>query len=245
MTRSLLLLAALLMTACQAKPPAANLSRVERLYEERLDGAASRTAQLMVQQHAPQAAIAAWYGGLAEFRTGDYEQAATFFKAATRSKNAQVAGGSEAMLGQLATLSDEYAEALRRYERAWSLLSGSDQRQAGVRALAAAQVAGNTFAADRWRTRLRTSGGIAAPADHPFALQAGAYRTRSAANSHATKLQQTFRRSGLAPITVRTRTDSGGTWWLVQVGAFTSRAEAAAARRKAAVQDLIVARVGQ
>lgn len=245
MTRSLFLLTALLMTACQAKPPAANLSRVERLYEERLDGAASRTAQLMVSQHAPQAATAAWYGGLAEFRNRDYEQAAIFFKSAVRSGDPMVAGGAEAMLGQLAAQSQDYAQALRRYERAWTLLTGSDQRQVGVRALDAAEVAGNTLAADRWRARIRTSDGIAAPAGHPFALQAGAYRTRSAANSHATDLKISLRRSGLTPITVRTRMDSGGTWWLVQVGAFASRAEAAAARRAAPAQDLIVARVGQ
>lgn len=244
MTLRLAVLAAILLTGCQPKPPAANLQRVQRLYDERLDGAASRTAELMVKQHSPQAATAAWYGGLAAFRSRNVDKAKTLFEAAVRSSEPQVAGGAEAMLGQLATDHRAYADALRRYERAWSLLSGSDKRQAGVRALAAAETSGNTLAADRWRARLSTSGAAAA-AEHAYALQAGAYRTREAASKHASSLGPTMKRSGLSPVVVRTRTDGGGTWWLVQCGGFASRAEAAAARRSAPGQGLIVARVGR
>jgi hypothetical protein len=245
MIRRLALLAAVLLSGCQSRPPAANLQRVQRLYEERLDGAASRTAELMLKQRSPGAATAAWYGGLAEFRNHDMTAASTFFIAATRAGDPTVAGGAEAMLGQIATDRTDYAEALRRYERAWSLLRGSDQTQAGIRALAAAETAGNALAADRWRKRLSTSGAMVATADHPYALQAGAYRTRGAADKHAASLAAIMRRSGLTPVTVRTRRDNGGTWWLVQCGAFASRAEAVAARRSAPSQDLIVARVGQ
>ncbi len=245
MTRYLALAIATLLTACQPKPPAANLQRVQRLYEERLDGAACRAAELMIAQHAPQATTAAWYGGLAEYRNRDIAGAKTFFAAATQSGNPAVAGGAEAMLGQIATESTDYAEALRRYERAWLLLSGSDRQQAGVRALAAAETAGNSLAADRWQTRLRTSQGVAAPAGHPYALQAGAYRTRGAADTHAASLTSIAQQSGLTPVVVRTRADGGGTWWLVQCGSFASRGEAAAARRAAPGQELIVARVSQ
>jgi hypothetical protein len=245
MTRHLALLAAILLMGCQPKPPAANVQRVQRLYEEQLDGAASRTATVMVDQRAPDADMAAWYGGLAAFRNRDMPAAHTLFIAASHSGTPALAGGGEAMLGQLATNNSDYAEALRRYERAWALLRGSDQRKAGERALAAAETAGNTLAADRWRARLSTSGSAVNDAAHPYALQAGAYRTRGAADKHAASLAKVMRRSEFAPIAVRTRRDNGGIWWLVQCGEFASRAEAVAARRSARRQDLIVARVRQ
>jgi hypothetical protein len=244
MTRCLALTVAMLLSGCQPTPPAANLQRVQRLYEEHLDGAACRAAELMIAQRMPQAATAAWYGGLAEFRNRDIAGAKTFFTAATQSGDPAVAGGAEAMLGQIATDDADYAEALRRYERAWSLLRGSDKQQVGVRAVAAAKTAGNSLATDRWQARLRTSGSPAS-ADHPYALQAGAYRTREAASTHASSLTATMRRAGILPVVVRTRTDNGGTWWLVQCGSFASRAEAAAARRSVSGQELIVSRAGQ
>lgn len=231
-----------LLAACQPERTGTSLQRVERLYGEGLNGAASAAASVVARGNSSDAAAAAWYGGLAEFKQGHDEQARTFFKQACRSSSPKIAGGAEAMLGQLATSRGDYAESLRRYERAWSLLQGSDRRQAAVRGLAAAETAGNTLAAGRWRSRLE---GDSRSTSHAFVLQAGAYRSRSSADSHAQRLAHSAGSAGVGPVTVRSRQDQSGNWWLVQCGGFDSRAEANVARRRLPREELIVARVTQ
>ncbi len=230
-------------TACGPKTGGASLARVQRLYAEGLDGAASRTATVMMRQRTQDADAAAWYGGLAEFRQGHDEQARRFFLEAARSGDAQIAGGAEAMLGQLDTRRNDLAASQRHFDRAWILLKGSDQRQVAIRGLAAARTAGDTLAKARWQERLGERTASDGSSDVEFALQAGAYRTRSSADAHASTLQNAAARAGLGPVQVRRRTDPQGTWWLVQCGDFATRAEASAARRRLPGERLIVARV--
>ncbi len=237
-----ILFAAATLTACQPKRGGSNLQRVERLYGEGLNGAASAAASMVARGGSSDASAAAWYGGLAEFKQGHDEQARTFFKQAIRSSSPRIAGGAEAMLGQLATQRCDYAESLRRYERAWSLLEGSDRRQAAVRGLAAAETAGNTLATGRWRSRLE---GDTTSTSHAYVLQAAAYRKRASADAHAERLEGSAGGAGLGPVVVRSRQDSGGDWWLVQCGGFASRAEANVARRRLPREELIVARATQ
>ena len=229
---------------CQPKAPATTLQRVQRLYDEKLDGAASRAAAVMVRDHSVDADAAAWIGGLAEYRQGHDEAARGLFKTATYSKDTAVAGGAQAMLGQLAARRADDTEALRRYDKAWTLLKGSDQRQVAVHAMAVCSRDKRSPEASTWRSRLDGPSVAAVPAGRSFSLQAGAYRHREAADSHAATLSTQTNSAGLGPAIVRKRSDSRGTWWLVQCGAFATRAEASAARRRMRSSDFIVARVG-
>ncbi|MDP7071130.1 MAG: SPOR domain-containing protein [Phycisphaerales bacterium] len=237
-----LVCATAMLTGCQPERSESNLQRVERLYGEGLNGAASAAASVVARGGSADAAAAAWYGGLAEFKQGHDEQARTFFKKAARSASPEIAGGAEAMLAQLATRRGDYAQSLRRAERAWSLLRGSDRRQAAIRGLAAAEVAGDTLAVGRWRGRLE---GQSASTPHAYVLQAAAYRSRSSADAHAARLEASAGGAGLGPVTVRSRQDPNGDWWLVQCGGFASRAEASVARRRLPREELIVARVSR
>jgi len=244
--RTILLIAPMLamLAGCGTPPKAASLSRVQQLYAEGLDGAAAGAASVLVKNGAPGRREAAWYGGLAEFRQGHDAQARVLFKTAATSTEPQVAGGAEAMLGQLATRRAQYAEALKHFERAWLLLRGTDRRQTVRRAVAAAECSGNSQALDRWNGRL-ASGHAGSDAEAPngtWVLQAGAYRNRTAADAHAARLTARASRAGIGPVTIRSRRDQGGIWWLVQCGGFGSRTEASAARRSMPGDQLIVAR---
>ena len=229
---------------CQPKAPATTLQRVQQLYEEKLDGAASRAASVMVRDHSVDADAAAWIGGLAEYRQGHYEAARGLFKTAAYSKDTAVAGGAQAMLGQLAAQRSDDSEALRRYDKAWTLLKGSDQRQVAVHALAVCSREKHSPEASTWRSRLDGPNMEAIPLGQSFSLQAGAYRRRASADSHAATLSTQTKIAGLGPAIVRKRSDSRGTWWLVQCGAFATRAQASAARRRMRSEDFVVARVG-
>ncbi|MDG1838870.1 MAG: SPOR domain-containing protein [Phycisphaerales bacterium] len=229
---------------CKPKVPATTLQRVQRLYDEKLDGAASRAASVMVRDHSVNADAAAWIGGLAEYRQGHDEASRAFFKTATHSKDTAVAGGAQAMLGQLAARRADDTEALRRYDKAWTLLKGSDQRQVAVHALAVCSRDKQSPEASVWRSRLDGPSVAEAPTDRSFSLQAGAYRRRASADSHAATLSTQTNMAGLGPAIVRKRSDARGTWWLVQCGAFATRAEASAARRRMRSEDFVVARVG-
>ena len=229
---------------CQPKAPTTTLERVQRLYDEKLDGAASRAAAVMVRDHSVDADAAAWIGGLAEYRQGHYEAARGLFKTAAYSKDTAVAGGAQAMLGQLAAQRSDDSEALRRYDKAWALLRGSDQRQVAVHAMAVCSRDKQSPEASMWQSRLDGPSMEAIPSGRLFSLQAGAYRRRAAADSHAATLTTQTKTAGLGPAIVRKRSDSRGTWWLVQCGAFATRAEASAARRRMRSNDFIVARVG-
>jgi len=240
----LILLSAFLLGGCGSAPKVTSMERVEQLYAEGLDGAATRAADILVRTRAPGRAEAAWYGGLAAYREGNDSQARSLFKTAATSRTQQIAGGAEAMLGQLSTRRFDYAEALQHFERAWLLLRGTDQRQATLRGVAAARCSGNSQALARWEGRLK-SAESAAPStdsDEAWVLQAGAYRNRTAADTHAARLRPRATRAGVGAVTVRSRRDSGGIWWLVQCGGFASRTEASAARRSLNSDDLIVAR---
>ncbi len=226
--------------ACQSTPAPANLGRVQQLYEDGLNGAASRAASVMLRDEAPSADIAAWYGGLAEVRRGNDAASRAFFERAAHAPNPDVAGGAEAMLGQLAEGRADDQAALRHYDTAWTLLDGSDQRQVATRAEAIAANANMSNTKAMWAGRLRPE---ATTPTGGFALQAGAYSTRASATAHARTLSTQTVRAGIGPATVRHRRSSGGSLWLVQCGDFTSRAEASAAKRRLPSVAFVVARM--
>lgn len=71
----LILLSAFLLGGCGSAPKVTSMERVEQLYAEGLDGAATRAADILVRTRAPGRAEAAWYGGLAAYREGNDSQA--------------------------------------------------------------------------------------------------------------------------------------------------------------------------
>ncbi|MDP7029797.1 MAG: SPOR domain-containing protein [Phycisphaerales bacterium] len=241
MKRLALLTMTVVTAACQSQPGPATVARVQRLYDEGLNGAASGAAAVMMRDESPEADVAAWYGGLAEIRRGNEAASRTFFERAALSSNPDVAGGAEAMLGQLAEGRADDDAALRHYGKAWTLLDGSDQRRVAQRAeaIAARRNMSNTQA--MWAQRLKP-GSTAAPADGAFALQAGAYSTRASATAHARRLTTQTVRAGLGPATVRQRGTGSGSLWLVQCGSYGSRAAASAAKRKLPSVEFVVAR---
>ncbi|MCH2141978.1 MAG: SPOR domain-containing protein [Phycisphaerales bacterium] len=240
--RTAIVLMLLLCAGCQeATQSTASLDRVATLYQEGLDASAASTAAMVVRQGGQDATTAAWYGGLAEYRQGHAAAARRFFEQAATSPTPAIAGGAESMLGQLAQQRADTTAAMKHYEQAWTDLRGPDRRQVALHAIAAAQRDRDTTAAASWKRRLAGQPSDVTMASSSFALQAGAYQSRTGAEQHATRLRHSHG-GRLQPIVVRGRTGPSGTMWLVQGGAYETRRSAAAARRTLGADDFIVVR---
>ena len=232
----------LLLIGCQHTPPStASLDRVARLYDEGLDASAASTATMVIHQGGSSAETAAWYGGLAEYRQGHAAAARRFFDTAAKSPNAVIAGGAESMLGQLAEQRADADAAMAHYEQAWAKLRGPDRRQVALHAMSVAQRQRNQTAVAVWKGRLAGTPSQPTTSTAAFALQAGAYQSRSGAEQHASRLRNRYG-SQLQPIVVRGRSGASGTMWLVQGGAYDTRGRAAAARRALGTDAFIVVR---
>ncbi len=231
----------MLAASCQSPPRQATLERVATLYSEGLDASAASTATMIVRRGGIDAKTAAWYGGLAEYRLGHMAAARSFFNTAATSHDAAVAGGAQSMLAQIATNRADTDAALDHYDVAWNKLRGSDRRQVALHAIAAAQAAKDSQATNRWTRRLAGQPTVASSDTSPFALQAGAYRSRSGAEKRASTLRRTHDRT-LSPIVVRGRSNDAGTWWLVQCGGYATQSTATAARRSLGTEEFIVVR---
>ena len=222
-----LCLAALLAVGCGSAPPAASLSLAIEQYDAGDYQAGYETAsEVMRRRSGPERDRAVYMAGLCAYRLDDLDEAELRLRLADDSSDAQTQGNAQAMLGLVRMQQGHPEEASRLLEDAAATLEGDDGAQAARY---------SKVAAGRAPVSARGSAG-------GFTLQAGAFRQRDRAGAAASSLERLAARHGLGPVRIvpdheRLR----GTLYLVQVGHFPTRGEAARARQSLGRREYIVA----
>ncbi|MEE2907221.1 MAG: SPOR domain-containing protein [Planctomycetota bacterium] len=245
MPRYLFVLSALLLlVACESTPASRSpLTLASARYEAGDFDRARDLAEPLLSQGQPQSDEAAWIVGLCDYRQERLNNARKQFRFITSSSDLALSAQARVMLAQIDLAEGHPSLSLASLARAWPDLPAQHQRRAAELAVAAAQALNDTQAEDRWLARMpaapsRTTPAIAAIRDR-YTLQAGAYRNRSGAEQVQFSLNK--QDTPLGDAMIRTRTDRRGqTLYLVQIGSFTTRAAANAARGHVTDTDLVV-----
>ena len=191
----------------------------------------------------PQAEEAAWIIGLCDYRQERLKDATSEFRFVTTGNDRALASQARVMLAQIDLSQGNPSLALAGISRAWGNLPAQHQRRAAELAVTAAQSMNDSAAEDKWLARMpaapsRTTRELKALRDR-YTLQAGAYRNRTGAEHLKSRLNK--QDCPLGNATIRTRTDRRGeTLYLVQIGSFTTRAAADAARGNVKGTELVV-----
>ena len=194
---------------------------------------------------------AAWVMGLCNQRLGNNTAALESFKEASKSPDQMLSARARAMTGQCLVESGQPAVAAVQFEHAWNVLKGEDRGQCAQQAVVAWRQAGWEDRAQLWMARVDDTGETRHDTTSPpplheaqqgrFTLQAGAYQDEDGAHRACDNLARPAQRAGVSSPVVRSRTDRHGTTlYLVHVGSFPSRNEAASARRDFKYTDMIV-----
>ena len=182
-----------------------------------------------------------YLAGLSAYGIGDNEQARLRLTAAVTELHGEDAAGAWATLGLVELAQDRPASAAEAFAVAWPALHGRDARQAARFAAAAHRQLGDDRAAAVWGRRAD------AHEDRPqrrgsFTIQVGAFRDRDRAERAAVDAAQVAEECGFGPIRIVTRNDRRGTaLYVVQLGSFGTRTEAASARERVGNLQYIVA----
>ncbi len=247
---TLLVLACLLVLGCGSSRTS-SLQPAIQDYEAGHLSIAQLQAKRILKRDDAEKYEAAWVIGLCNQRLGNDSAALEAFQMASRSPDPALSARARAMVGQCLVESGQPAVAAVQFEHAWPELKGEDRRQCARYAVLAWREAGREDRAELWTTRLDDTGEprLDAPAPLPieglmperFTLQAGAFRDEGGALRACDDLARPAQRAGVTPPTVRSRTDRhGSTLYLVHVGSFYSRNDAAKARRDFKGRDMIV-----
>ena len=243
MTRLLLLLSTmmLLAQACTQQKP--SLSAVVERYDRGLFATAQTMGTTLARQsHGEARAQAAYVTGMAALRqSGRNDAARTWLVEACTSNDPGLRARSEAMLGELDRREGNEQGAIRHYERAWPGLNLAQRRDAAQAAILALRAAGDVDGVDAWTHRL--AGSDPAPDTAHWTLQAGAFKSRSAADDLRLSLLTRSSNSGLSTPRIHRSTRGGRALWLVQFGGFQTRSQAESARRQLRDPDLLIVRV--
>lgn len=182
-----------------------------------------------------------YLAGLSAYRLGDNEQAHRRLTAAAAGLTGEDAAKARAALGIVELEQDRPAEAAEAFAAAWPALRGEDARQAARFAAAANQQIGDDETAAAWDRRARETADSARPGGS-FTIQVGAFRERDRAERAAVDAAEVAGNMGFAPVRIVTRSDRhGSVLYVVQLGVFDTRTEAASARRRVGNLQYIVA----
>ena len=175
------------------------------------------------------------------YQLGDNEEARRRLTVAVTELEGEDAAKARAALG-LVELSQHRPEAAGdAFAVAWPLLRGDDARQAARFAAAAYDQTGDNQAAADW-DRIAREHDHRAPGPGSFTIQVGAFRQRDRAERAAVDAAEVAEDMGFAPVRIVTRNDRrGNVLYVVQIGSFGTRTEAAGARRRVGNLQYIVA----
>lgn len=267
-TAQILCTAALVAGGCQQETTA-NLDDALRAYDAKRYAECLRISKDVQSQSTDQALRqqAAYMVGRSANELNKDEEARSAFAIAARSNDPVVAGRALAMQGAMAVEDDRWADAASSYTAAASKLTGPEQTQAReqasdaaakaaeVRKLAAtprpaansAPASGNQ-PADAPGSPLVPPAPVdtavvlaPAPDSSPWTIAAGVFSTETAARQRATTLAKEAKRAGLPTPRVFPMQTAGKRLWIVEVGTFSDRAPADAARKKISTADAVVA----
>ncbi|MEY4942138.1 MAG: hypothetical protein RL254_319, partial [Planctomycetota bacterium] len=267
-TAQILCAAALVAGGCQ-RETTANLDDALRSYDAKRYAECLRISKDVQSQSTDQAVRqqAAYMVGRSANELNKKEEARSAFAIAARSNDPVVAGRALAMQGAMAVEDDRWADAASSYTAAASKLTGPEQSQAREQAKDAAAKAAEVR---KLATNPRPAASAAtapgnqptnapisppappAPADiavvlapaadnSPWTIAAGVFSTETAARQRATTLAKEAKRAGLPTPRVFPMQAAGKRLWIVEVGTFTDRAPADAARKKISTADAVVA----
>lgn len=182
-----------------------------------------------------------YLAGLSAYQLGDEDEARRRLTAATTELDGQDAGKAWAALGLVELTQDRPGPAAEAFGAAWPALSGEDARQAARFAAAAHQQLGDEQAAADW-DRIAAGPADVSPRPGSFTIQVGAFRQRDRAERAAVDAAEVAQGMGLAPVRIVTRSDQrGSVLFVVQLGTFGTRTEAASARQRFGNLQYIVA----
>jgi len=177
--------------------------------------------------------------GLCAYRLGHHDEARRRLAAATTGLDGVEAAKARAALGLVALAQHRPAEAAESFAAACPELGGQDAGQAALFAAVAFERAGDKESAARWDQVGRES---PSPRRGGFTIQIGAFRQRERAERAAVEAADIAQEMGMAPVRIVTRTDHRrGVFYVVQLGSFQTRSEAAGARRRVGNLQYIVA----
>ena len=263
-TAHILCAAALVAGGCQPEKTA-NLDDALRAYDAKRYADCLRISKDVQSQSTDQALRqqAAYMVGRSANELNKDEEARSAFAIAARSADPVVAGRAMAMQGAMAVEDDRWADAASSYTAAASKLTGPEQTQAReqakdaaakaaeVRRLAATPRPAANAAATPGNPPINppappapagTAVALAPAADNsPWTIAAGVFSTETAARQRATTLAKEAKRAGLPTPRVFPMQAADKRVWIVEVGTFTDRAPADAARKKISTADAVVA----
>lgn len=172
--------------------------------------------------------------GLCAYRLGNYGEARRRLAAAATDLD-----GVEAARGLVDLAQHRPAEAAERFAAAGPELGRQDAGQAALFAALAFEQAGDEESAAHWDRVGREN---RSPRRSGFTIQVGAFRQRDRAERAAVEAAEVAAQTGLAPVRIVTRTDQRrGVFYVVQLGFFETRGEAAGARQRVGNLQYIVA----
>ena len=267
-TAQVLCAAALVAGGCQQETTA-NLDDALRSYDAKRYAECLRISKDVQSQSTVQAVRqqAAYMVGRSANELNKKEEARSAFAIAARSNDPVVAGRALAMQGAMAVEDDRWADAASSYTAAASKLTGPEQSQAREQASDAAAKAAEVrklATNPRPAANAATAPGnqptnepisppappapvdiavVLAPAadNSPWTIAAGVFSTETAARQRATTLAKEAKRAGLPTPRVFPMQAADKRLWIVEVGTFTDRAPADAARKKISTADAVVA----
>jgi tetratricopeptide (TPR) repeat protein len=240
MTRSLLLLA-----GCESTPQAGGLDQALTEYHAGRYAMAHRRATEAIRSTAGEQRLQATYlAGLSAYRLGRLDDAERLLLTAARADDESTAANARAMLGLLRLDQGRAADAAELLRQAAPGLSGPDAAQAARYAAAASRQAGAGGPPRAWVARAEDSEdtlcGEAGPST-AYALQVGAFQDRRRAERAAADAAPVANEAGLGQVRIIPRTDQRGRQlYVVQLGRFDSRRQAAGIRLRLDRPDYIV-----
>lgn len=235
------LLLSVLLAGCNDKPQASSLlGQALQDYEaERYTLAHQRAVEVMNGAPTREREQATYLAGLSAYHYGDIDEAERHFATVIDSVDLRLAGGAQAMLGQIRLDQHRAGDAARLFESAYRKLNGEDGRQAARYAAIAHQQAGNSLAAQRWSDIGHGYASLESP--RGFALQVGAFREHRRAVSAARNAETISTINGHGPVhVVPTKDQRGRELYLVQFGRFETRNAASEARTRLGHLEFIV-----
>ena len=238
------LLTMLALTGCNASQGNSSaISLASARYESGRFDQARMAAKPLLSKSNAEADQAAWIIGLCDYRQGRLNDARKQFRFVASGPDPELSAQARVMLAQIELADGKPSICLASLDRAWPQLPSVHKRRAAEIAVAAARELDDSTAVNQWLDRMpaapsRTTPELASLRDR-FTLQVGAYKNKSSAEQ--LKANMDGRNSGLGDATIRTRTDRRGhTLYLVQIGSFSSRSAAKAARGRIPGQDSVV-----
>lgn len=236
----------MLSMGCETTPNTGSaITQATQAYEAGELTTARRKAEPLAKAAGPRSDEAAWIVGLCDYREGKLASAQSRFRYVTTGTDQPLAAQARIMMGQIELAEGQPTKCLASLARAWPDLPETHHRRAAELGVSAAESLGDARAEDLWLSRMpaastRTTKEMISLRER-FTLQAGAYRNRDGAETARSQLDGEPGMIRLGQASIRTRTDRrGDTLYLVQIGSFSTRSAADAARRGLGGAEFVV-----